>query len=195
MLDADESDETEALILTALEERVAQRNQINADRMRRGNTLATKVFARDSIVSLVIPLNIRLSGERRRVFCRVVQHTASGYQLNTKYGLLNHRYPHSELNGVDEDNGEIPRLTVQEAKKAKKITLNMVVSQMNSRDPIWATQRAGRKRRQGQREHLEGDTIEVEINRPIRRQRIEVVEGSSPSTRRVNTRAYKRRGQ
>jgi hypothetical protein len=71
----------------------------------------------------------------------------------------------------------------------------MVVSQMNSRDPIWATQRAGRKRRQGQREHLEGDTIEVEVNRPIRRQRIEVVEGSSPSTRRVNTRAYKRRGQ
>jgi len=77
LLDADESDETEALILTALEERVAQRNQINADRMRRGNTLATKVFARDSIVSLVIPLNIRLSGELRRVFCRVVQHTDS----------------------------------------------------------------------------------------------------------------------
>ena len=65
--------------------------------MCRGNTLATKVFARDSIVSLVIPLNIRLSGELRRVFCRVVQHTAGGYQLNTKYGLLNHRYPHSEL--------------------------------------------------------------------------------------------------
>jgi hypothetical protein len=68
----------------------------------------------------------------------------------------------------------------------------MVVSQMNSRDPIWATQRAGRKRRQGQREHLEEDTIEVDVDRPIRRQRIEVVEGSSPSTRRVNTRAYKR---
>ena len=163
--------------------------------MRKGNTLATKVFARDSIVSLVIPLNIRLSGEQRRVFCRVVQHTASGYQLNTKYGLLNYRYPHSELNGVDEDNGEIPHLTVQEAKKAKKITLNMVVSQMNSRDPIWATQRAGRKRRQGQREHLEEDTIEVEVDRPIRHQRIEVAKGSSPSTRRVQTRARARRGQ
>ena len=76
--------------------------------MRKGNTLATNVFARDSIVSLTIPRNIRLSGELRRVFCRVVQHTASGYQLNTKWGLLNHRYPHSELNGVEEDNGEIP---------------------------------------------------------------------------------------
>jgi hypothetical protein len=47
--------------------------------MRRGNILAIEVFARDSIVSLAIPLNIRLSGELRRVFCRVVQHTAGGY--------------------------------------------------------------------------------------------------------------------
>jgi hypothetical protein len=86
-------------------------------------------------------------------------------------------------------------LTVQDARKAKKITLNIVVSQMNSRDPIWATQRAGRKRHQGQREYSEEDTIKVEVNRPIRRRRIEVVEGSSPSTRRVNTRAYTRRGQ
>src|SRR3979490_747768 len=135
--------------------------------MHRGNVLATEVFACDSIVSLAIPLNIRLSGELRRVLCRVVQHTFGGYQLNTKWGLLNYRYPHSELNGVEEDNSEIPHLTVQEAKKAKKITLNMVVSQMNSRDPIWATQRAGRKRRQGQREHLEGDTIEVKAINPI----------------------------
>ena len=119
----------------------------------------------------------------------MVQHTVGGYQLNTKWGLLNYRYPHSELNGVEEDNGEIPHLTVQEAKKAKKITLNMVVSQMNSRDPIWATQRAGRKRRQRQREHLEEDTIEVEVDRPIRRRRTEVAKGSSPSTRRVQTRA------
>jgi hypothetical protein len=163
--------------------------------MCRGNTLATEVFARDSIVSLVILLNIRLSGELRRVFYRVVQYTAGRYQLNTKYGLLNYRYPYSELNGVDEDNGEIPHLTVQDAKKAKKITLNIVVSQMNSRDPIWATQRAGQKRRQGQCEHSEGDTIEVEVNRPIRHRRIEVVEGSSPSTRRVNTRAYTRSRQ
>ena len=66
---------------------------------------------------------------------------------------------------------------------------------MNSRDPIWATQRAGRKRRQGQRQHSEEDTLKVEVNRPIRRQRIEVVEDSSPSTQRVNTRAYTRRGQ
>ena len=70
----------------------------------------------------------------------------------------------------------------------------MVVSQMNSRGPVGAAQRAGRKRPLRQHEDSEGDTIEVEVNRPTRRRRIEVVEGSSPSTRRANTRAYARRG-
>ena len=51
-LDADESDKTNSLILTTLEERVAQRNQINADRMRKGNESATEMFARDLIVHL-----------------------------------------------------------------------------------------------------------------------------------------------
>ena len=157
--------------------------------MRVGSAiLARDVFARNSMVSLAIPLNIRLSGELRRVLCRVVQHTAGGYQLNSKWGLLNHRYPHSELNGVDEDNGEVSHLTVQEAKKSKKVTLNEVVSKMNSREPIRATQRAGRKRRQGQRGHQEMDTmdtIEVEIEGPVtRRRRINIEEErgySSPS--------------
>ena len=103
---------------------------------------------------------------------------------DTEWGLLNHRYLHSELNGAEEDNGEIPHLSIQEAKKAKKITLKTVVGQMNSRDPIWATQRAGRKRCQGQHDHEE-DSIEVEVNRLVRRRKIEAVECSSPSTRRV----------
>ena len=154
------------------------------------------------MVSLAIPLNIRLSGELRRVLCRVVQHTAGGYQLNSKWGLLNHRYPHSELNGVDEDNGEVSHLTVQEAKKSKKVTLNEVVSKMNSREPIRATQRAGRKRRQGQRGHQEMDTmdtIEVEIEGPVtRRRRINIEEERgcpSPSIRAVRIRRSGRRGR
>jgi hypothetical protein len=154
------------------------------------------------MVSLAIPLNIRLSGELRRVLCRVVQHTAGGYQLNSKWGLLNHRYPHSELNGVDEDNGEVSHLTVQEAKKSKKVTLNEVVSKMNSREPIRATQRAGRKRRQGQRGYQEMDTmdtIEVEIEGPVtRRRRINIEEErecSSPSIRTVRISRSGRRGR
>ena len=182
--------------------------------MRVGSAvLAKDIFARDSMVSLAIPLNIRLSGELRRVLCRVVQHTAGGYQLNSKWGLLNHRYPHSELNGVAEDNGEVSHLTVQEAKKSKKVTLNEVVSKMNSREPIRATQRAGRKRRQGQRGHQEMDTmdpmdtIEVEVEEEIegeiegpvtRRRRINIEEErecSSPSIRTVRIRQSGRRGR
>ena len=61
----------------------------------------------------------------------------------------------------------------------------MVAIQLSSRDPILATQRGERKGRQGQHKHLEGDATEVEVDRPISRQRIQVVEGSSSSTRRV----------
>ena len=79
-MNADESKETEALILTAIEERVAQRNKINADKMRVGNTIsADQVFDRGAIVSLLIPKPMRLGGEQRRVFCRLIQHTRAGY--------------------------------------------------------------------------------------------------------------------
>jgi hypothetical protein len=100
------------------------------------------------------------------------------------------------------DNGEVSHLTVQEAKKSKKVTLNEVVSKMNLREPIRATQRAGRKRRQGQRGHQEMDTmdtIEVEIEGPVtRRRRITIQEErecSSPSIRTVRIRRSGRRGR
>jgi len=55
-LNADESEETEALILTAIEERVRVRNERNSALMRVGNpVLPTDVFDRGSIVSLFIP--------------------------------------------------------------------------------------------------------------------------------------------
>ena len=73
---------------------------------------------------------------------------------------------------------------------------------MNSHDPIRATQRAGRKRRQGQRGHQEMDTmdtIEVEIEGPVtRRRRINIEEErecSSPSIRTVRIRRSGRRGR
>ena len=86
--------------------------------MRAGNTVpADQIFARDAIVSLLIPKDLRLAGELRRVNCRVIQHTTAGYQLNTKWGLLSGRFAHSDLNGVDDEVDEIPKLTVQEQKK------------------------------------------------------------------------------
>jgi hypothetical protein len=50
----------------------------------RNPVLAIEVFDRESIVSLFIPKPMRLTGEVKRVFCRVIQHTRTGYQLNTK---------------------------------------------------------------------------------------------------------------
>jgi hypothetical protein len=111
-LNADESDETEALILTAIEERVRERNKVNAERIRVGNTVsAARVFDRNSVVSLLILGELRLTGEQRRVFCRVVQHTRGGYQLTTKWGLLSGRFQHTELNRVNTDDGDIPHMT------------------------------------------------------------------------------------
>lgn len=151
-LNADESEETEALILTAIEERVRVRNERNSALMRVGNpVLPTDVFDRGSIVSLFIPKPMRLTGEVKRVFCRVVQHTRAGYQLNTRWGLLHGRFEQSQLNGIVDDRGEIPALSPAEASKVPKVTLNKVASLMNDRASITVSQRAGRKRRQGKR--------------------------------------------
>ena len=135
--------------MLAIEERVKERSQRNVERIRAGNAIpTTRVFDRDSIVSLLIPSEYRLLGEVRRVFCRVVQHTRGGYQLTTKWGLLTGRFQHIELNRVDHDIGvdEIPKLTVQEAKKAKKLALPAMAAYMNSRGAISGMQRKGRKK-------------------------------------------------
>jgi hypothetical protein len=93
--DADDDEETANLILTAIKGRVAQRNKVNADRMRAGNAVpADQIFARNAIVTLLIPKQLRLAGELRRILCRVIQHTRAGYQLNTKWGLLSGRFAH-----------------------------------------------------------------------------------------------------
>jgi hypothetical protein len=159
--------------------------------MRAGNTIpAAKVFDRGATVSLLIPLPLRLGGELRRLFCRVVQHTRAGYQLNTQWGLLSGRFQHTQLNGVDNDFGDIPDLSVHEAKNQQKFKLTEVVAKCNARGPIRSAQRAGQKKRRGKRrldqvvdqEDEGSDTIEVEV-RPARRQRIQDKEGSSPSIR------------
>jgi hypothetical protein len=72
-LNADKSDETEALILTAIKERVRERNKVNVERIRVGNTVSTaRVFDRNLVVSLLILGELRLTREQRRVFCQVV---------------------------------------------------------------------------------------------------------------------------
>jgi hypothetical protein len=161
-LNADESEEQENVILNAIEQRVKARNVINAARMASRNVvLADEVFARNAMVSLLIPIQNRLAGELRRVYCRVVQHTRGGYQLNTAWGLLSGRYPHDQLNGLETDTGEIPRLTVQASQTASKITLANAVASMNARGPISTAQRAGRKKLLGKRKHSAVSEVEA----------------------------------
>jgi hypothetical protein len=156
------------LILNAIEQKVKARNTVNAARMASANTIPVdEVFERNSMVSLLIPIPLRLAGELRRVFCRVVQHTRTGYQLNTVWGLLSGRFSHNQLNGVENDIGDIPCLTVQAANTKPKIGLAKVVAMMNNRGPISTVQRAGRKKLLGKRNHSEGEvTSMVEAEPP-----------------------------
>ena len=72
-MNADEDSETNNMIRSTIKERVTARNAINAARMARGNAIsADQIFARGAIVSFLIPKAIRLAGELRRIYTRVV---------------------------------------------------------------------------------------------------------------------------
>ena len=121
------------MILSAIEVHIAERNHINAERIRAGNTIpANEIFAHGSIMSLFIPKPIQLAGELRRVYCRVVQHTHGGYQLVSRYSLISGQHQHNQLNSINQDILDIPRMTVIEARNAPKVTFPKIVADMNS---------------------------------------------------------------
>jgi hypothetical protein len=150
--------------------------------MQKECVLVTLFLLERSLPAVVLCLSLFLS-ELRRVYCRVVQHTSSSYQLVSKYGLISGRYQYNQLNGVDQDMSGIPRMTVLEARNAPKVSFPKIVADMNSRGAISAEQRAGRGRRmqntieeENRREaiaarrcarSLTGD--EIEVNRPATR--------------------------
>jgi hypothetical protein len=71
--------------LSKIEERIAARNAINGAQMRQTNAaIPAEVYNRGKLVSLLIPKQLRLAGEFRRIYGRVVQHTRAGYQLVTQ---------------------------------------------------------------------------------------------------------------
>jgi hypothetical protein len=78
--------------------------------------------------------------------CRVIEHSRSGYQLNTEHGLIKGRWDHKDLNSSSLDNPEILMLIHQEAKKTYKVKLATIVILINNRGTIRAKQRARRKR-------------------------------------------------
>jgi hypothetical protein len=83
--------------------------------MAYSNAIPTdKIFARDAIITLLIPKALRLVGELRRVYARVIQYIRGGYQLSTKWGLISGRFQHNQLNnGAGSLQPEIPSLTLQ----------------------------------------------------------------------------------
>ena len=173
------------MILSTIETRVAARNRINAERMRAGNTIpADKIFARGGVVSLFIPKSMRLAGELRRVYYRVVQHTRGGYQLISRYGLISGRYQHNQLNGVDQDMPDIPRMTVMEARNAPKVTFPKIIADMNNRQAVSAEQRAGRGRREQAMAEGEARREAVAARRRARSTTGDEIEVDRPATRR-----------
>ena len=68
-MNADDNSETAANIRSTIKEQVATRNVTNTVRIARGSTIPTdQVFARSTIISLLIPKAIRLAGELRRIY-------------------------------------------------------------------------------------------------------------------------------
>jgi hypothetical protein len=113
--------------------------------MAAGNTIpADKIFAREAIVALFIPKPLRLASEVKRVFCRVIQHTRAGYQLNTKFGLISRRHQHRQLNKVDSDMPKITCLTITQANSTQKHSFTKIIKLINQRGPIRAQQRKAR---------------------------------------------------
>jgi hypothetical protein len=146
-LNSEESDKQNDLILNAIEQRVALRNKKNAAKMAQGNAVpAAKIHEQGAIVSLLIPGKVRKKTEVRRVMCRVIEYSRSGYQLNTEHGLIKGRWDHKDLNSSSLDIPEILMLTQQEAKKTHKVELATIVALMNNRGTIRAENRARRKR-------------------------------------------------
>jgi hypothetical protein len=186
--------------------------------MARGNAIPTdEIFARDAIVTLLIPKALRLAGELRRVYARVIQHTRGGYQLSTKWGLISGRFQHSQLNdGAGSLQPEIPSLTPQQAQSTAKFSLAKIVERMNDRGPVNTLQRAGRARaaaRTNQRIEEEniaqarrvraraeagspgtGDEIEAQVL-PARRRRIGSSSPSAGPAARSTARTTARRGR
>jgi hypothetical protein len=95
-----------------------------------------------------------------RIVCRVVQKTAKGYQLNTQFGVLYGRYPHEQLSAFEDYLGAPPgldkihRLTITEAKKAKKLNIHEVLA-LTNRCYEDALKRLDKKRKRSNNGHEE----------------------------------------
>ena len=121
--------------------------------------------------------------------CPVINHSTKGYQLNTEYGLIQWRRPHTNLNSSNLSLPSIPMLTPIETMKTKKVSLPDIVRLMR------AARAGGRKRTRAEVEEeeekereseqdLSGEGSSLEALPPLsRRRRVEF----APTIRKINT--------
>jgi hypothetical protein len=87
-------------ILTELERLIRQSNAWTAARMVKKASGKAKVYTKDSIVSLAIPLKLRLRTEAKRILCRITKVVKNQYTLICIAGPLKGTHSTGQLNGV-----------------------------------------------------------------------------------------------
>ena len=72
-MDADESEETNQLILNEIEKLVAAKNERNREKMaQKAAILPRDLFARGAYITLLLPKAVRLLGKLLRIYRKVI---------------------------------------------------------------------------------------------------------------------------
>lgn len=141
--------EEDSLELTASEHTLAAHKKVYQDKMRAAVATAATVFTIGQVVSVRVPKQMLLPGEPRRIIAVVSGFNQGGYQVSTKYGIIQKRFPNGALNRVSKAQEEahknrIPTIPMTNGK-VLKITLTKALQAIYRRSSIQAAQKGGRK--------------------------------------------------
>jgi hypothetical protein len=149
--DDDLESDSEDLVLTEIETRVAEFNARQHARMIRQSQNKSRVveFADGAIATLRIPPKLRLRTENERLAVRILAFDHGQYKLMSQHGRVSGRFPADDLNEVDgrlmETLGSsIPMEPEYKAGKEVVVPLSTAVARENNRGSITSAQRAGR---------------------------------------------------
>jgi hypothetical protein len=155
-IDGDNSDEeyppTEPgdIELTEIEAQILKNNLKVMEQMAKKGAPA-KTFPTNTLVTLKIPVKLRLTGEMQRLPVRIIKCIRGRqYALASKHGKLRGLYPGSDLNSIDSSTASIlgHEIGVAQSENGQKqvlITLSRAVQLENRRGTVASAQRNGRK--------------------------------------------------
>jgi hypothetical protein len=104
------------------------------------------IFIEGSLITLAIPLKLRLPTEAKRLVCQVVRRYKHSYSLSTKYGPLKGLVIAGQMNPVTSpDPAVLEEIQVDWPNNTVKISLTKAVQKLNNRGTIASLQKAGRK--------------------------------------------------